>query len=103
MIDGFDLYLLHSIHDYAGTRTHTEGRKIRDNQLPGTGTGQEHVRHYLHSAEVKADQAGISGVSIERMRNQDYFVLVSFVLLSTFRNFVRILGFSLYKGSLGNW
>ena len=33
---------------------------IRDNHLPGTGTDQEHVRHYLHSAEVKANQAGIS-------------------------------------------
>ena len=27
---------------------------------------------------------------------------ISFVLLSTFRNFARILSFSLYKGSLGN-
>ncbi len=45
---------------YAGAGTYTEGSKVRDYHLSGAGAFQEYVRHYLHAAEVKADQAGIS-------------------------------------------
>ena len=67
--------------------------------------------HYLayHAAKIRKNSDNLYFFTLFII-NRDLFTILrqrkrvnSFVLLSTFRNSVRILSFSLYKGSLGDW
>ena len=61
-----------------------------------TVEGRSLIRTFLAGATKGAAVIAETESKLGRKRN------IFFVLLSFFRNFVRILSFSLYKGSLGN-